>query len=113
MWREARGESLEGMTAVGCVVRNRATSLPWDKVICAKWQFSSMTATGDSQLVVWPGQDDPTWQSAMSLAEEIYNGTTPDNTGGATHYFNPSVVLPSWAERLEYIKSIGRHDFYK
>lgn len=113
MWREARGEGQEGMQAVGCVVRTRAASLLWDKVICAKWQFSSMTAPGDSQLVAWPGQGDPTWQQAMTLAEGIYAGTVPDNTGGATHYFNPSVVLPSWAEKMEYIKSIGHHDFYK
>lgn len=114
LWREARGEGMDGMRAVGCVIRNRVTpTMGWARVIEAKWQFSSLTAPGDPELVLWPLPDDLSWQSAMVLAEGVYNGSLTDNTGGATHYFNPSVVLPKWAATLTKTLDIGNHAFYR
>lgn len=113
MWREARGEGREGMRAVGHVVKNRVKFTEWDRVIAAKWQFSSMAAPGDPELILWPEAPDPVFETAMSLAEVIYSGEDPDNTNGATHYFNPNVVLPSWAATMTKVASIGHHDFYK
>ena len=37
---------------------------------------------------------------------------TPDNTFGATHYFNPSIVLPPWAKGKVPSITIGQHAFY-
>lgn len=113
MWREARGEGLEGMKAVGCVVRNRVRNDTWSQIITAKWQFSSMTASGDPELAVWPAQDDPQFLQCLNLAPDIYSGKVPDNTNGATHYFNPNVVLPSWATNMTLSATIGHHVFYK
>lgn len=116
MWREARGEGAEGMQAVGCVVRNRVERQSygdWSQCITAKWQFSSLTAPGDAMLVQWPETGDAPFKTCMLLAEGIYNGTVIDNTDGATHYFNPNVVMPKWASQLTKIKSIGHHVFYK
>lgn len=111
MWREARGEGKEGMQAVGCVVRNRAGDMI--NKIEAKWQFSSLTAPGDPMLIQWPADNDPQFAIAMELAEGINNWSTPDITHGATHYFNPSVVLPSWAATMTKVATIGHHDFYR
>jgi len=113
MWREARGEGREGMYAVGCVVRNRVVANDWELVMAKKRQFSSLTAPGDAMLVQWPLQGDLPFETAMELAEAIYSGSLPDITEGATHYFNPNVVLPTWAKDMTKIKSIGHHDFYK
>lgn len=113
MWREARGEGQQGMEAVGCVVRNRVTNGDWAEVISKKWQFSSLTASGDPMLIQWPSVDDPQFQIALVLADGIVDGTIPDITDGATHYFNPNVVLPTWAAKMTKVKSIGHHDFYK
>lgn len=113
MWREARGEGLEGMKAVGCVIRNRVHNGTWSEIITAKWQFSSLTAPGDAMLVSWPVQNDIQFLEAMALAGGIYTGVLTDNTNGATHYFNPSVVKPKWAASLTKVASIGHHDFYK
>lgn len=113
VWREARGEGSEGMKAVGCVVRNRVKNDTWTQIISAKWQFSSLTAPGDPMLVQWPVEGDPQFLEAMLLASGIYNGSIPDNTNGATHYFNPSVVLPKWAATMTKVATIGHHVFYK
>lgn len=113
MWREARGEGSEGMQAVGCVVRNRAKQGDWGHVMTAKWQFSSLTASADPMLIQWPKGDDPTFQTAMKLADGIMDNSLPDTTGGATHYFNPNVVLPSWAATMTHTVDIKHHTFFK
>lgn len=113
MWREARGEGSEGMKAVGCVVRNRVKNDTWTQIITAKWQFSSMTAPGDLMLVQWPVEGDSQFLEVMLLADGIYNGAIVDITNGATHYFNPNVVLPKWAASLSKTMTLGHHDFYK
>lgn len=79
----------------------------------AKWQFSSLTAPGDPMLIQWPAAGDPQFAEAINLSEQIYSNTLGDNTNGATHYFNPNVVLPSWAASMTKVASIGHHDFYK
>ena len=117
IWREARGEGRDGMRAVAHVVRNRvqAIHLPdsWDDIMAAPWQFSSLTARGDSQLIVWPKAPDAAFDEAMQIASLVYTGDDYDLTQGSTHYFNPEVVLPSWAAKLKFVVRIGHHDFYE
>ena len=116
LWREARGEGRDGMRAVAHVIANRikaGMAKDWDHVITAKWQFSSMTAAADPELILWPEQPDPAFEDAMQIAELIYSGGDFDLTNGATCYFNPAVVLPSWAAKMTKVASIGHHDFYK
>lgn len=113
-WREARGEGIDGIRAVLHVIRNRtAGGQSWSDVICRKWQFSSMTAPGDSQLILWPLSTDPIFDDCLRLAELIYEGGDFDLTNGATHYFNPGVVLPDWAAKMKRVAVIGHHDFYR
>lgn len=113
MWREARGDGAMGMQAVGCVVRNRVSLGNWSGVITAKWQFSSMSAPGDPQLILYPAPSDPTWRLAMQIAEGVYSGETEDNTGGATHYFATTISVPSWTASMTLTAQIGRQRFYK
>lgn len=109
LWREARGEGREGMYAVLCVIRNRGGDLIAQ--VEKKWQFSSLTAPGDPMLVQWPLVGDPQFTVSMDLVTNV--ATLPDITNGATHYFNPSVVLPTWAKSMTKVASIGHHDFYR
>ena len=115
-WREARGEPdpHTSMRAVMHVIANRvrAGQGDWDHVITKKWQFSSMTATGDPELVLWPDSPDTQFEDAMNTAELVLDGTYGDITGGATFYFNPNIVKPDWASHFEKTCSIGHHDFY-
>ena len=119
MWREARGEGREGMRAVGHVIRNRVVKWmgDWDHIITAKWQFSSMTAPGDSQLVLWPDSPNAEFELAMLLATDIYVGMDRDITGGALYYRNAQTATSEWfqknvAEKMRQTAVIGHHEFY-
>lgn len=121
-YREARGEGKDGMLAVMCVIRNRVNAKwgDWDHVITQKWQFSSITAPGDGQLVVWPDSPNAVFELAMQLAQGVYDGTTADITGGALFYFNRKTTPANssfWktvANNPTYHISatIGSHEFF-
>ncbi len=132
MWRENRGHGIEGMQSVGNVVLNRAAKRGTNVWIeCTRrLQFSSITAKGDPELTLWPGDSDAQWQDALDLAAKAAVGALEDLTNGALLYYasgsietsktiiwldgtkipfpetwNPSVVTP--------LCSIGGHVFFR
>jgi hypothetical protein len=126
-WKENRGAGTEGLTSIINVVRNRAlrdgTSLYAECV--KRLQFSSITATGDPELTLWPEENDAQWKEALGLAET----ELADITGGATLYYAPGSIhsiktivvdevtfpLPqSWdLTKVVYTVSIGKQLFFK
>lgn len=114
-WREARGEGRDGIRAVLHVIANRsaAQQKTWAEIVYAHLQFSSMTYGQDPQLCVIPKPPDPVFVDCYELADAIFQGQDFDLTQGATHYFNPNVVLPEWAKTMTKVASVGHHDFYK
>lgn len=114
-WKEARGEGHDGMRAVLHVIDNRCKKQgrSWAKIVYAPLQFTSMTYKNDPELLIVPGLPDPQFEDAYNLALAIQQGQLEDITGGATNYFNPGVVLPSWAAAMTKTVTIGHHDFYK
>lgn len=127
MWREAQGEGPTGMKAVGCVIRNRvkAGNLDWMDVMERRWQFSSLTAPGDGELVDWPKRDGSqktrAFEQAMSLVGPLMDEDpgTDDITKGATFYRNPrTATSKSFQDMIDgghIVKTvtIGHHDFYR
>lgn len=114
-WREARGEPTDGIRAVLHVIDNRAklTGKSWAEIVYAKWQFSSMTATGDPQLTLVPKAPDEHFETCCALADLIFDGGEADISEGATHYFADSIPPPKWAEEMKMTVKIGHHTFYK
>jgi len=117
LWREARGESEQGTTAVGCVIRNRAAkhkTSPYAEIV-RPWAFSSITAHGDPQLSTWPKESDPTWIAAQKIAATVLNESAPDVTGGATLYYDDSISFPKTWNRaaVEPTVKLGRLNFYR
>jgi hypothetical protein len=112
---EAGQSSYEGKVAVAAVVLNRVRH-PWfpgtiERVAHQPWQFSCYNANVRNRLY-WG----PIPQSCWDAAQAAVDGWDPTN--GATHYFNPFLVRPSWARTLVFIKRIGStaldaHDFYR
>ena len=118
MWRESRGEGGAGMIAVGCVIRNRVHdwSQDWRKVIVGANQFSSMTIQNDPNTVLYPLDTDV----VFPLAHGIFDGTTPDPTGGAHFYANEAAITSDWYRKqiMENVEHpitvvIGKHTFRK
>ena len=109
VYHEARGEPLRGQYAVAHVVMNRVNSDFWGNTVCAvvaqKSQFSY------TKKHSFP-KDIEALRLAIKVSQHVIGGY-PDVTMGATHYFNPDVLLPAWAGGLQYIMRIGNHVFYK
>jgi N-acetylmuramoyl-L-alanine amidase len=114
-WREARGEGRDGIRAVCHVINNRAElwNKSWAEIVYQKVQFSSMTYPHDPQLCNVPASPDPVFDECYEIADSVFRGGDFDLTLGATHYFNPSVVLPAWANSMTKVAMIGAHSFYK
>tara|TARA_R110002072_G_scaffold10621_1_gene49459 strand:- start:3653 stop:4852 length:1200 start_codon:yes stop_codon:yes gene_type:complete len=104
-----------GRVAVAAVVLNRVRDRRWPNstpgVAHEPLQFSCYNRRYRAKL--YDGQI-PDW--AFEAAKAALRGEDP--TRGATHYFNPFIVLPPWARKLKFIRRIGTnrsnaHDFYK
>lgn len=132
-WGEAANEGVDGMMAVINVIINRtrkpstyadaaisSISSIWHGVVLKAKQFSCFNSTDPQRVKLeqmasafdsYTASDSRLMQ-AYNLAQMAVTGLLADNTGGATHYFNPSIVFPSWASTLAFIGNIGHHAFY-
>jgi spore germination cell wall hydrolase CwlJ-like protein len=128
---EAGGEGREGMIAVMNVINNRATNnKSYRDVVLAPYQFSCVN---DYTTKRKP----PAYQSldrfidsqknyvhfimATSIVRGVMLGEIPDNTFGATHYYNPRKVTPYWTHpeyggqnpKADRTVTISNHWFFK
>jgi spore germination cell wall hydrolase CwlJ-like protein len=115
---EAGGEGYEGMLAVGSVIKNRVDVGGYGKgirgVIMKPAQFSAWNsvtgyAGGEGGLNMDKMRPSKT---ALEAADRILSGSYEDPTGGATHYYNPSVATPKWGPKnTKDWRTIGGHIF--
>lgn len=118
-WREARGESDEGVVAVMCTVRERVNNAAkWegtDYVDCITraWQYSSISDPNDRQLTYFPKLGDARFFSFIDLAVAVIENRIPHPAPRADSYFDDSIKPPNWATPDKFIKKIGRLNFYK
>ncbi len=119
LWREARGESIEARTAVARVILNRCRMAPAQGFthdiignVTKKWAFSSMTAPGDPNLMMWPSAGDKQWTECCHIAMSV-SAFDPDPTGGAVFYFSPPLTRPpqAWG-RVRQTAIIGSLRFF-
>lgn len=122
IWREARGQGIIGMQAVGAVIKNRigAPGFPGTlhDVILSKNAFSSMSRPSDPQFNLAPSG--PSWSQAQDVALTVL-GYNVDPTQGAHYYANlHEMDRDGWffrniCEQPEihpHTVTIGAHDFY-
>jgi N-acetylmuramoyl-L-alanine amidase len=111
---EAGVASYEGKVAVVAVVLNRVRSSRFPnsirRVAHQPWQFSCYNPDVRDRLY-WG----PIPQACWDAAREALRGRDPSL--GATYYFNPYLVLPSWSRNMRFLLRIGTgpmdtHDFY-
>ncbi|MCA4964925.1 cell wall hydrolase [Pseudomonas sp. Y24-6] len=124
LWGEARGESLAGQIAVAWTIRNRVfdgkTKSWWGEGyagVCLKpWQFSCWNKNDPNYSYLSGAKPIPTAQYAQALkaADQVMAGTTPDPTGGATHYYATTMPKPpTWAKGAKQTLKLGQHIFFK
>jgi len=126
IYHEARGESVQGMVAVANVTVNRALHPHFPNTVCG------VVRQGD-HYVNWKGNTQPvrhrcqfswycdgrsdtirnmrSWKVAMSIASAVLTGRQADNTGGATHYYNPHKADPVWKSDFQVVRNVGNHVF--
>lgn len=109
IYHEARGESLEGQTAVALVVKNRVLSEEWPNDICRvleqPHQFSYMS--GDTTMY-----DKDVREDAYSVAQEVLESPARVGKGGAV-FFHSTSVRPPWDySKLQEGDTIGNHKFW-
>ena len=99
---EARGESLEGMAAVAQSIRDRAGA----------WHMSY------ADVVNQPHQYADPYQGEISHdVKEAVSAVFDDNYRVfgdelVLYFFNPDKAAPVWADDVNYLGSIGNHNFY-
>jgi len=117
IWREARGESIQGQAGVAHAILNRVKKPSWwgkdiMSVIFKKWQFSSLTDPRDPQLTTWPAAADKSWQQCLQVACDAISGILANPVPGADSYFDVSIDAPYWADAETFVGQVGRIKFY-
>ncbi len=113
IYHEARGESWEGMLAVGIVTLNRLNSPDYpdsiEEVVKDYKQFSWF----------WDGKSDKVrnrraWRKAKAAAAEVM--MNPDlplaKKLEGVMYYHADYVSPYWASNKQEVATIGKHVFY-
>lgn len=139
IYHEARGESIEGKSAVAHVTMNRVTSNRYPNTICAvvyqahlrlnwrgklvprlhKCQFS-WYCDGKSDVIYLKTSNGKiikhnmeAWEQSLNVATTILKNEMYDPTFGATHYYNDKLADPSWADAYMLVARIDNHVFHR
>lgn len=117
IFAEARGEEFAGQVAVANVIRNRTREKYFSNgtvISTVTWphQFSWLN-TADKQRcrVLSACWDEP----GIKSAEAAWHESARTNEVGDALFYHADYVTPWWAsaERIEFVKRIGRHLFYR
>lgn len=137
VYHESRGESLPGQIAVAQTTLNRVAHPLYPNTICDVVKDATAFRPNNPSLpeinqcaFSWycDGKPDKVYLysngkfnyanakafvDASSIAILSILGKLPDNTKGATHYFNHHLVSPYWIDYYPVTRIIGQHTFLK
>lgn len=127
-WKEARGEGVDGMRAVLCVLKNRVGYQGFAKnlhdVIYGKNQFTSMSVPSDPEFNLDPEDNDSTFAAAMEMATALFgdgSNDPPSDPARNAHYYANLHLTPTdgWfyknivlGQYHPITAQIGRHTFF-
>lgn len=128
VWKEARGEGVQGMRAVAHVIKNRVGAAGFPKtlhdVIFQKNAFTSMSVSSDPEFNLIPPPGDVQFTSCLALCPQVLNGTDFDFTDNAHYYENAATATSGWFGRViagpdgmgtsnhQFTGQIGKQKFY-
>ena len=109
-WHEARGEGIEGMTAVMEVVHNRAVegyrgASNECEVAKASKQFSAFN-NGYSEP-----EFDQSFLDILPMAWKVYRGEV-DNLPDSVMHYHTTAIKPTWSDSSKVYATLGNHVFY-
>lgn len=129
LWGEARSELIEGIVAVGSVIRNRKADKRWPDtlrgVCLQRRQFSCWRPEGGEKnyqrMLEIAGQmvrKEPVTLKSLEqcawVALGITRGALDDRVKGANHYHAVALTpRPSWAQKAVPVAQAGAHVFYR
>lgn len=125
VWKEARGEGIDGMRAVMHVIKNRVGTPGFahtiHDVVYGKNQFTSMSVPSDPEFNLEPHDDDQQYTYCVQTAPSVLNATDTDNTQGACYYANLRTATSGWfythivQDTLHHPQTvqIGKQTFFK
>lgn len=117
VWREAQGETRAAKIAVAFSVLNRVDSPKWwgtsiGAVVAKKWQYSSMAAPGDPNLIKYPLPHDLSFQDSMSAVNAAIAVGAINTVPGADSYWDASIARPKWATDANFVCKVGAFSFH-
>ncbi|MDE2258892.1 MAG: cell wall hydrolase [Betaproteobacteria bacterium] len=117
VWREARGELHPAKVAVAFSVLNRVAHPKWwgtslGAVIAKKWQYSSMAAPGDPNLIQYPLPQDVDFQDSLAVVNAVIANDVTNPVPGSDSYYDVSIAAPTWAKPEQFVKQVGAFRFY-
>jgi spore germination cell wall hydrolase CwlJ-like protein len=117
IWREARSEPYAGQVAVACTVRDRVVHPKWwgndyISVITKKWQYSSIAAPNDQQLILYPQAGDEKFKVCLGVASGVIAGILKHPMPSSDSYYATYIPAPDWATPDKLVGKIGQHNFY-
>lgn len=119
IWGEARGQGVDTMTAVACVIMNRARRPRWwgaDPVdVCLHpYQFSCWLPDDPNRAkLLAVTEADDQFLEAIQIAQRALCGVLTDPTGNADSYYAESSPAPDWTIGAAYTVTIGGMKFYR
>lgn len=105
VFAEASNQPTAAQLGVAYSIVNRLRSGRFGSTIaavCLEWeQYSSWNGDrgdrSDLLRAATVADDDPAYQACCAALQAAIDGSQPDPTGGATHYYDTSVQAPYWA----------------
>lgn len=110
VFSESRGEDYAGQLYVAGVVKNRVGDSRWPNTYCdvvaQKGQFTYKRA-GLAEKIK---SENISWERALQVAQSVVNS---DFEFDNVLYFHANSIKPEWDfDKIELVKTIGRHVFY-
>ena len=127
VYGEARGEGLEGMEAVACVILNRYKARKWftgyivrqgqkipsiAQTCLKKYQFSCWNKNDPNAIKIQKvDTSDALFCQCLVVAKAAISGELKDFTNGAT-YYHTRQIKPVWAQKHTPCYEVKNHLFY-
>lgn len=122
IYREARGEPIQGQIAVANVTKNRVNSRHYPNSYCGVvkqkrgnvCQFSWYCQLKHPHPIFRriDSLNAKSFKTATEISIQVMKGTLLDNTDGSTHFHTQS-VSPYWSSSLVQTAQYGEHVFYR